>query len=279
MQLNILESFLSAPLESFAPSAQLSSTVIANSLGHKFPLARLRTFAITAADYSSVEDDYDYVERVFILAKLYARQIEELFIYVIGSVDQPVSHLSGGNFSNLRSLCFSWGRDSDLLVLKAIGSSLLTLGKLSFGFQPSTIATGWVYNGMMGKYPLHDDIIAAILPLENLVRLTAFGDEYIADWCGSDWAWHRFFKEHVWFNQGRSYHYSEGHESNYADGIWATTGYVEQDLMPWVVGWIGHQHPPSAVLEIAGRYAAALPSLRGFVCGRVRVEIARRKQS
>ena len=98
-------------------------------------------------------------------------------------------------------------------MLKAIGESLIALEELSFGIQPSIdmIAP----NDYLNEFPLQDDIIAAISPLKNLTRLTVFGNEYIADWCGSSWAWYRFFKEHVWFNQGRSFLYTESYRLEY----------------------------------------------------------------
>lgn len=176
----VLESLLAAPLESFVPTAHMAS----------FPLPQLFTFAITSTYgmiYRGVSQNH--ADKVLQLASHYAPQIRELFIYpaVQGLESSLAPHLAGGDFSCLRSSCFLWVKDPELSILKAIGSNLGTLEELSFSVQPSSRATGTA--NRMSSFlppPHHDDILAAISPFHNLVRLGIFSDEFIADWCGGD---------------------------------------------------------------------------------------------
>ncbi|KAG9252568.1 uncharacterized protein F5Z01DRAFT_660964 [Emericellopsis atlantica] len=299
---DVVESLLSAPLESFAPSAELCSIMTANGLLERYPLPQLRTFAVTAAPSGlNPFDTPQYVDEVLRLGRSYGPQLHELFIYVRGydrneyddnenntSVGILVAHLSSGSFDNLRSLCFSWAIDPELETLRTIGCHLLALEELSFGFQPdeaktfATLRDEWRFPWHTTSSPDHGDFIAAIAPLQRLERLCVFGDEFVADWAGDGWAWHRFFKDHVWFHQGRSFvHRERGKQGEGQDWSEATRGHtrtgdkVEDWLTPWVTGKESVEEGRQAVGEIAARYADVLPQLREFMAGRVLVEISR----
>lgn len=247
-QPSILESFLAAPLESFAPSGYVASIIMDNDLKSKFPLPHLRTFAICGLDIADNEVA-EYVDPIFRLAKHYAAQIDELFIYHEVPNNQFISHISGGNFHKLRSLCFVWAYGPELQALEAIGRSLTALEELSFGFQPAHDEAGAENDTWDDSDPpCHNSIIAAILPLNKLVRLGILGDEYIADWCSNDWAWHRYYKEFVWYNQGRSRRYSE---KSYDDKYRAHN--TPGDQVSWPEDWFidGADDLRSAMIEIA----------------------------
>ncbi|KAI6781966.1 uncharacterized protein J7T54_005177 [Emericellopsis cladophorae] len=270
-----------------------------NGLLERYPLPHLRTFAVTAVP-SDLDpfDTPEYVDKVLRLGQSYGPQLHELFIYVWGyddsrnntdaSVGILVAHLSSGRFDNLRSLCFSWATDPELKTLRAIGCHLLALEELSFGFQPdeektfATLRDEWRFPWHTTSSPDHGDFIAAIAPLQRLQRLCVFGDEFVADWAGDGWAWHRFFKEHVWFHQGRSFVHREmgkqGQGQDWSEtmrGHTRTGDKVEDWVTPWVTGKESVQGARQAVAEIAARYADVLPQLREFMSGRVLVEIAR----
>ena len=162
-----------------------------------------------------------------------------------------------------------------------------TLEELSFGFRPQDDMTAIdphsENNTWHTGHPPNKIIIAAISPLTNLVRLGVFGDEYIADWTGSDWAWHRFFKEHVWFHQGRS-RISKGNADGPGDehmlskalrGHNRSGNKTENWMTSWVTGEA--EDPQAAVCEIAAKYAEAIPRLQEFISGRVLVKIIDRK--
>lgn len=293
----VIECFLAAPLESFAPSSQICSVMLANGLVEKHPLPTLRTFAVTgvASDITFSEAP-NYVNTVLRLGRRYGPQLKDLFIYLRGDiglndgiVGQLASHLSSGSFSNLRYLCFCWIDDPELQILKAIGSNLLMLEELSFGFQPDderTCAFGqnsWNFSWSEISSPRHEDIIEAIAPLKFLVRLAVFGDEIIADWAGHHWAWHRFFKDHVWLHQGRSRVERESGPVPGEGQVWqdAVRGHKRSgDLAadwqtPWVTGK-SIEDARNAVGDIAAKYAKAFPILQEFISGRVLVEITGR---
>ncbi|KAK3192793.1 hypothetical protein K4F52_001150 [Lecanicillium sp. MT-2017a] len=294
IQPSVLECFLASPcLESFSPSGHLCSIMLANDMPGRFPLPQLRTFAVSCI---SGELDYgemaDYVDKALQVAGQYGPRIEELFIYLAEDIDtlenRPslsleilTSHLSSGKFCNLRSLCFSWVQDPDLQLLRSIGSHIHTLEELSFNFRPydDRAGTGPIsnYNIQMMGCPADQDIIAAISPLTSLVRLAIFGDEYIADWCGNHWSWHKFFKEHVWFHQGRSRLVRPDGDGDVEAGSMhghTRTGDSTEDWTSWVTG--NAEDPRAAVVHRAEEYAKALPHLKEFICGRVLVEITDR---
>ncbi|KAF4772794.1 hypothetical protein HER10_EVM0005498 [Colletotrichum scovillei] len=283
IQPSVLESFLAAPLlENFSPSAHVSFLILAHGLVEKFPLPNLRTFAVSGISATMSKNEVPaYVDTVLTLAGHYAPQIEELFVYLQGNPKQLTTHFSTHDFRNLRSLCFSWPHDPELVVLQAIGTHLTTLEELSFGFQPANDRTGFEDNTWDSSSQLsHEAIIAAISPLKNLVRLCVFGDEYVADWSGDHWAWHRFFEQHVDFHQGRSYTVRKrGHRPGEGQ-LWSeairghkNSGHQGND---WITRWITNEaeEPYAAMLGVATRYASALPKLQEFIGGRVLVEIA-----
>lgn len=296
----VLESFLSAPLESFAPSGQICSAMLAHDPARTFPMPNLRTFAMVgAAREVHPSEQSEYIDKVLGVGRSYGPQLKELFIYLLGVPDIPnlgpsqiASHISSGDFRNLRSLSFAWVQDPDLSVLQAIGSSLLSLEELSFGFQPETERSGiiervsWDFTWVGDKPPNHTDIISAISPLSKLVRLGVFGDEYIADWAGSHWSWHRFYKDYVWFHQGRSFTERKHGAKPDQGQTWseAARGHnrpgncVEDWLTPWVTGTSNGEEARQAVAEIAAKYAKAFPKLEEFMSGRVLIEVAGRSQ-
>lgn len=294
---SILECVLAAPLlESFSPSAHLCSIMLAHGMAERFSLPQLRTFAVSCIWGEICGGQTEYIDKVLSLASRYGSRIKELFVYLHGdspptrpgvphcSLDSLVSHYSSGTFCNLRFLCFSWVPDRNLKLLRTIGLHLSTLEELSFGFQPADDLTAREPNRYddtlkMGCPP-HQEIMAAISPLKKLVRLGVFGDEYVAGWSGSHWAWHRFFKEHVWFHQGRSprtpkkdyFSLEEVHMPSEAIHGHKRPGDKTNDWMTrWVTGDV--EDPCAAVVELAGRYAEALPILQEFMSGRVLVKI------
>ncbi|KAK1503153.1 uncharacterized protein CCOS01_17072 [Colletotrichum costaricense] len=287
IQPSVLESFLAAPLlENFSPSTHVSSLILANGLVEKFPLPNLRTFAVYGHSAAMSKNEVPaYVDTVLALAGRYAPQIEEVFVYLQGNPEQLATHFATHNFRNLRSLCFSWPHDPDFVVLQAIGTHLTTLEELSFGFQPADDRTGCEDNTWDSSSLLsHEAIIAAISPLKSLVRLCVFGDEYVADWSGDHWAWHRFFKQHVDFHQGRSYTVrKQGHRPGEGQ-LWSeairghkTPGDQGND---WITRWVANEAEDTyaAMLMLAARYASALPKLQDFIGGRVLIEIANSAQ-
>ncbi|KAG9254201.1 uncharacterized protein F5Z01DRAFT_687831 [Emericellopsis atlantica] len=295
IQVTVIESFLAAPLQSFAPSRQICSLMLANSLPEKYSLPHPRIDAVTGVENAIQYDKrVEYVDEVMQLGRRYGPQLDELFVYLRGFVDEDLdlfrTHFSSGSFSNLRSLCFSWTSDVDLGMLQAVGSNLLALEELSFGFQPEYDETAALaphrphFDHYVRDPPCHVDIIAAIQPLQNLERLSVFGDEYVADWAGNHWAWNRFFKDHVWFHQGRSFIQPERRGFPGEGQTWseAERGHkrpgdeVEDWLTPWVTGTETLDDARHAVAELAAEYAEALPKLKEFMSGRVLVDITGR---
>lgn len=294
VQPSVLECFLAAPLlESFAPSYVICAIMLANNLPERYPLPHLRTFAVPSLKgYLDPIYSPDYIDMSLRLADRYSPRIEELFIYPEGdfrmdstqvdpTVGYLVSHFSLANYSNLRYLCFSWVLDPELEILRAIGSNLVTLEELSFGVQPEDDSSG--VDSVREYFPSHQDIITAISPLTKLERLAVFGDEYIAHWAGNHWAWHRFFKENVWFHQGRSHTFRQMGENPGEGQDWseAVRGHTRPgDKVPDVVIMKytrEDEDPRTVAIEVAVKYAEALPSLEEFIIGRHLVEITGRE--
>ena len=292
---DVLGNIMAAPtLQSFAPSESVATTIMRNGLDAKFPLASLRTFAVTAISSEISNDDKDYVDCVLNLAQRYGSRIEELLVYIAPSANRLAFHLSTGNFANLRSLCFSWPEYRSVneteavdLLLKPIGLYLPTLEELSFGFQPDDAETGkeMTMPSESSTCP-HDAIMAAIAPLRNLARLCVFGDEYIAHVSGSHWSWHRFFKELVWFHQGRSFtERHRGHEvgqgQSWSDAIRGHITPGEDADLARITRWVTRQpegpveDPYAAMIDLTQRYAKALPKLQEFISGRILMEVKR----
>ncbi|KAG9251583.1 uncharacterized protein F5Z01DRAFT_663127 [Emericellopsis atlantica] len=268
-----LENFLAAPLESFCPSPKICDIMLENGLDRKYPLPGLRTFAIPHV----IGMGGRRVENILRLAAEYASKIQELFVYAPeGTKTSLENHVRRENYPNLRSLCFVWpmfGGGNQLL--DAIGAHLPTLEELAFNFVIFSQTTHDVPSHG-GRIRLSHAKLAKVLsPLKRLTRLAIFGDEYIADYCGPEWSWHHFYKEHVWFNQSRGclYYTRNGNMTHRAPSrpgdevedwntAWLEVNFIDSDLY-------------STPSDLAALYAEELPSLRQFVIGRVLVEINR----